>query len=141
MPTDDFDEFEQYDEQDEVEVEVIEPETVDELAAARALIAKAEKPKGNRAQRRAKPSPARENEATSDGVLFEFKGVDYTGPLAGRTKGLVDAVDEKSAGRMVRAILGDAQYRVFRDTDPYDSEYMELFEAWTKAAGFETPGN
>ncbi|MDZ7910800.1 MAG: hypothetical protein U5O16_03040 [Rhodococcus sp. (in: high G+C Gram-positive bacteria)] len=110
-------------------------------------------PRPNRAARRAaarapKNRPAkqdqsvgREDEAVSDTLEFDFNGVTYTAPIVGRTRGLVSAMEDQSVRRILIAVIGQEQYENFLETDPYDSEYMELFRAWAQAAGFRTPGN
>lgn len=86
-------------------------------------------------------STGREDEAESGTLEFDFNGVTYTAPVAGRTRGLVSAMEDQSVRRILLAIIGQEQYEEFLETDPYDSEYMELFRAWGKAAGFRNLGN
>ncbi|MDV6271106.1 hypothetical protein [Rhodococcus globerulus] len=131
-------------EQDDAEYD--EP---DEIAAAPV---RAQRPGLNRAQRRQaervkktapklEQSTGRENEAVSDTLEFDFNGVTYTAPIAGRTRGLVNAMEQESVRLILLSIIGQEQYENFLETDPYDSEYMELFRAWSRAAGFKNLGN
>ena len=121
----------------------------DEIVAAPV---RAQRPGLNRAQRRQaerakktapklEQSTGRENEAVSDTLEFDFNGVTYTAPIAGRTRGLVNAMEQESVRLILLSIIGQEQYENFLETDPYDSEYMELFRAWSKAAGFKNLGN
>ncbi|TSD47982.1 hypothetical protein FFI94_018880 [Rhodococcus sp. KBS0724] len=131
------DESEDYDDVEEVEAAVPAPAPSPNRATRRAA-ARAPKPK---AEPKQEQSTGREDEAVEDTLEFNFNGVAYTAPVAGRTRGLVAAMEDQSVRRILISILGHEQYEDFLETDPYDSEYMELFRTWAKAAGFRMPGN
>jgi len=88
-----------------------------------------------------KPAAQREAEA-ADTVDFEHNGVVYTAPanLDG-TKGVARLLDERRGTLALEKLLGPVEYKKFLDTDPFDSEYAEMLDAWAEAAGFEEQGN
>lgn len=133
------DKSEDYDAPEEVEAAVPAPAPRPNRATRRAA---AREPKSKpKVEPKQEQSTGREDEADSNTLEFAFNGVTYTAPIAGRTRGLVAAMEDQSVRRILIAVIGQEQYENFLETDPYDSEYMELFRAWANAAGFRTPGN
>ncbi|MFD3748327.1 hypothetical protein [Nocardia sp. NPDC058633] len=88
-----------------------------------------------------KPAAQREAEAAEE-LEFEHKGVTYVGPPnLERTKGVARAIDQQRVTVALELLLSKEEFRKFLDTDPYDSEYAEMLNAWSEAAGFTDLGN
>lgn len=88
-----------------------------------------------------KPAAQREAEA-AETVEFEHNGVTYTAPAnLERTKGVARLLDERRGTMALEKLLGPDEYKKFIKTDPFDSEYGEMLDAWADAAGFESEGN
>jgi hypothetical protein len=112
-------------------------------AAKKAPVKRAQpyKPAGVRQPQDHKP-PAQAEAEGDDTVEFEHKGVVYTAPAnLDKTKGVAKLLDERRGTLALEKLLGPAEFKKFLDTDPYDSEYATMLDAWANAAGFEDQGN
>ena len=88
-----------------------------------------------------KPAAQREAEAAEE-LEFEHNGVTYTAPAnLDRTKGVARAIDNQRVTIALELLLSKEEFRKFLDTDPYDSEYAQMINAWAEAAGFTDLGN
>lgn len=77
-------------------------------------------------------------EATGSDVEFEFNGITYTVPASINDQSLdvLEAIEDGRITAAVRAIIGDAQYAVFKSTKPTIGDLNVFFEALQKAAGW-----
>ncbi|MGW5377438.1 hypothetical protein ACWESM_18530 [Nocardia sp. NPDC003999] len=87
--------------------------------------------------------PPAQREADGDEfVEFEHNGITYTAPNGlERTKGVARELERGRGTVALEKLLGDVEFKKFLDTDPWDAEYGQMFDAWGEACGIETAGN